>query len=111
MPIDTLEKFAKFLMDYDSDTFNAKNSSLEVAEAFELASNILARFVDDYIDGNLIDNELAEIRSRDRDVWLKEHGRTEKDVMYDDDNQDRAIEIIYSDENKKITLPEKYQLL
>lgn len=110
-PITSIEQFAAYIREYDSDTFNGPASDMTPFESLTVAGNLLAMFIDNYLDGDLIREELLSVLSEGRKEWLKSYGRLETDVMYDDDNQDRAVEIIYADQNKKIELPKKYQLL
>ena len=58
----SMAMFADLISDYESDTFSASGSEITPAEAIEVAQRILAVWIDDRLDGVIIDGTLAEVR-------------------------------------------------
>jgi len=58
----SMAMFADLISDYESDTFTASGSAITPAEAIEVAQRILAVWIDDRLDGVIIDGVLAELR-------------------------------------------------
>jgi hypothetical protein len=58
----TMQELLQTIKEYDSDTFFAKGSDLTEEEAYDLAARCIHNFIDNRLDGVLLDSFLSEIR-------------------------------------------------
>ena len=55
-------QFVKMIMNYESDTFSGSGFKVKREEARKIADMCISHFVDNHLDGTLLDVFLAEIR-------------------------------------------------
>lgn len=60
----TFDQLVQEIKDYDSDTFFAKGADLTHEEAVMLAENCISHFVNNRLDGSLLDCWLYDIRDK-----------------------------------------------
>jgi len=58
----TFDKFVEYIFEYESDTFSADGSEINLVEARKVAELLLGEFVENDLDGVAINAAFEEVR-------------------------------------------------